>query len=505
MQFIGRERELLALEHFYHTPEAGLMILFGRSRIGKTRLLTYFLESRQISGGFFWMATTHNSVYQLRDFSQALFRYNPRFAAAPSADFTFPNWEAALNQLADIVTQFSTPQFVVIDEFTSLLRSEPALAGLLQRLWDHRLSGIANLRLVLTGSLVGMMEREVISYHAPLYGRATAYLHLQPLPFGLSRASFPRFTAADRVALYAMLGGIPAYWEQVDPNGSIEDNIQRLLLTPNGRLIAEPHLVLQDFFTKPHSYWTILAAIASGTWIPREIAAYTGLPHVKVLKYLRDLRQTGLIERGVSVITYPDPQLRRHQITDPYLRFYFRFLSSRQDPLELGIQEPVLSTNSSQMADFIGAHTWKELCQEWLIRAGGKRELPLSPDDVGSAWNAQEEVGVAGISWIEKTLVLGECRWTGSPVDADVLVRLVEEKARKFVPAKGDWRVFFLGFSRSGWTDAALQYQKAVEKHRPEGANWRAAGMRLVDLAQLDQDLERWLEPEPLSEEEIPF
>lgn len=120
------------------------------------------------------MATTHNSAYQLRDFYQALFQYDPRFAAAPSPDFTFPDWEAAFNQLADIVGQFSTPQLVVIDEFTYLLRNDPALASLIQKLWDHRLSKIANLRLVLTGSLVGMMEREVISYQAPLYGRATA-------------------------------------------------------------------------------------------------------------------------------------------------------------------------------------------------------------------------------------------------------------------------------------------------------------------------------------------
>ncbi len=91
------------------------MILFSRRRVGKTSLLTHFMENRQLSGGFYWMATTHNAAYQLRDFSQALFQYDPRFTAAPSVDFTFPDWESAFNQLADAVTQFPVPQLVVID------------------------------------------------------------------------------------------------------------------------------------------------------------------------------------------------------------------------------------------------------------------------------------------------------------------------------------------------------------------------------------------------------
>ena len=183
MKFIGRKRELQALEHFYNTDEAGLLILFGRRRVGKTRLLTYFMENRPATGGFYWMATTHNSTYQLRDFSRATFSYDPRFTSAPAPDFSFPDWETALGHLAEVVGQFSTPQFIVIDEFTYLIRNEPALTSVFQKLWDHRFSKIKNLRLALTGSLVGMMEREVVSYQAPLYGRATAVIRLRPLPY----------------------------------------------------------------------------------------------------------------------------------------------------------------------------------------------------------------------------------------------------------------------------------------------------------------------------------
>ena len=133
------------------------MILFGRRRVGKTSLLTHFMESRHLADGFYWMATTHNATYQLRIFLRRSSIY-PLFTAAPAADFTFSDREAAFNHLANAVGQFPTTQFVVLDEFTYLVRNDPALTSLVQKLWDHRFSKIANLRLVLTGSLVGMMS-----------------------------------------------------------------------------------------------------------------------------------------------------------------------------------------------------------------------------------------------------------------------------------------------------------------------------------------------------------
>jgi hypothetical protein len=122
-----------------------------------------------------------------------------------------------------------------------------------------------------------------------------------------------------------------------------------------------------------------------------------------------------------------------------------------------------------------------------------------------SAWNSTVQIDVAGINTMEKTLILGECKWTTSPVDRDVLAKLVEEKTQKILPSKGKWRVFFLGFSRSGWTEEAILYQKELEKRKYNGETWQSVGMRLVDLNQLDQDLEQWSEPDRLPPQEITF
>jgi len=136
-------------------------------------------------------------------------------------------------------------------------------------------------------------------------------------------------------------------------------------------------------------------------------------------------------------------------------------------------------------------YTWEELCREWLLRAAAQGELPFIPDRVGSTWNAAAQVDVVGIHRGERTLILGECKWTPGAVDRRALSELVD-KASRVVPLDGLWRVYFLGFSRSGWNTAARDYCAEITAEGVAGVNWRSTGMRLLDLEQVDADLEAW-------------
>ena len=435
----------------------------------------------------YWVATPTSAANQLKSFSQAVYNFAaPRTPATD--DFTYGTWEQAWQQAAWSAQSERLGLF--IDEFTYLLEVTPELAGQLQNFWDSTLSQ-SNLMLLLCGSHLGMMKREFLSYQAPLYGRASGQIHLRPLPFGITRAYFPRYSAADRVTLYSIFGGIPAYWEHIDQRQSVSKNILRQLLSPNNLMQSEPRLLLQDFISDPHNYVAILTAIANGARTPKEIESSTGLPNVQVPKYLSVLAEAGFVERKTSVTDKPNTRSGRHHIMDPYLRFYYRFLEKRQAQIALSIQEPALAEITRHLIDFIGTHTWEELSQEWVLRAGAKGDLPFMPDRVGSAWNRQVQVDVAGINRMEKTLILGECKWGQTAIERTALSALIE-KAGKIVPSQGKWRVYFLGFSRSGWTTGARAFRAEVENTPVSGHNWQSAGMRLLDLDQVDEDLERW-------------
>jgi AAA+ ATPase superfamily predicted ATPase len=469
-----------------------MLILYGRRRVGKTRLLTHWMKQ---SGhrALYWVTEPTSTLDQLRSFSQALYNFDTPQQPVPD-DFTYANWAQAWQQVARLTQSGRLALFV--DEFTYLLEAEPGIAGIIQNTWDHSLKQ-ANLFLVLSGSHLGMMQRQVIAYQAPLYGRATAHVRLLPLPFGISKSFFPMYDAAERVAIYAIFGGIPAYWERLDPAASISDNISRQLLTANNLMQEEPRLLLQDSVTDPNNYVAILRAIAHGARAQKEIAGHTGLAQGHVSKYLSVLREAGFVERRVPVTAGESSRLGRYHITDPYLRFYYRFLATRQAQLALGVQDQALAEIKRHLVDFIGTHTWEELCREWLLRlpahagAGGYSDLPFVPDQVGSAWTPKVQVDVVGINAMEKTLILGECKWSPMPVERSTLRELVA-KTPDIVPKKGKWSVYYLGFAHGGWTGEAMTFAGSLAQSRESKANWRTVGMRLLDLAQVDADLVRW-------------
>jgi hypothetical protein len=495
--FVGREAELQLLDRLWARPGATLLILYGRRRVGKTRLLTYWL--RQDDAGktgqeqaarrvLYWVAEPSSALDQLRSFSQAVYNFANPQAPAPE-DFTYANWQQAWQQVA--VLAQNERLGLLLDEFTYLLEIDPSIAGQLQNLWDQTLSR-ANLFLVICGSHLGMMLRHTLSYEGPLYGRATAQLRLQPLPFGMTARYFPGFDADERVAIYAIWGGIPAYWERLDPAATLSDNIRHELLTANNLMQAEPRLLLQDFVNEPHNYVGVLRAIANDARTQGEIAAFSGLAQGHVSQYLSILQDAGFVERRVPVTQGERSRLGRYHIVDPYLRFYYRFLASRQSQLALGIQEQSLAEIRRHLRDFIGANTWEELCREWLLRASAQQAVPVLVDQVGGAWTRAAQVDVVGVNSMAKTLVVGECKWGPDPSGRSVLTELIEKTA-EVVPGQGQWQIYYLGFARAGWTPASYAFAQEVTSVPLSGKNWRTLGMRLLDLAQVDHDLAAWV------------
>ncbi len=483
--FIGRERELDLLNRYQLRDDASLLVVFGRRRVGKTSLLTHWLQ-RQTAEGLYWVAQPTSAVAQLRQFSQVI--YQQAYPQSPVPDtFTYSSWDQALLAVADLAREKRFT--LIIDEFTYLLGRTPELAGVFQNMWDHHLKDTM-LLLVLCGSHLGMMQKHILSYQAPLYGRAAAQLHIQPLFFGSTKSYFPDYDVAQRVAIYAMFGGIPAYWERIDQTRTISDNIRQQLLTPNNLMQAEPRLLIQDFVREPDNYVALFNAIANGNRTQKRIIEYTGLKQGHVSQYLSTLEKAGFIERRVSITAANHSRRSHYHITDPYLRFYYRFLASRQSQLALGVQEPALEEVKRHLLDFIGRHTWEELCREWVLRAGAYGVIPFLPDRVGSFWNKSVEIDVVGINRMAHTLVLGECKWGTRSVGADVLQKLIDATAA-VVPEKGAWRVIHVGFGRGGWTAEAQAL--AQETGGLSGKNWTAEPAQLFDLTQIDEQLSQWV------------
>lgn len=481
--FVGRAREITILQELWESDRPALAIIYGRRRIGKTRLLTHWIKSQNIRA-LFWVADSASAMDQLQSFSHATHNFesaHPEEVQVASS----ATWRGAFERLERLAERERVA--VIIDEFTYLLEGDPNVAMALQNAWDHVLSN-QNILLILSGSHLGMIKRQLLSHQAPLYGRVAAEMPLQPLPFGLTRQYFPHYQAHERVAIYAMTGGVPAYWERFNPKLNVSENIRRAFLRHNTLMQDEPRLLLHDFLKDLRNYVSMLKAIAHGATTPARIAKEGQVSQQQqISSYLGNLCETGFVERFEST-TLQLPRGGRYVVTDPFLRFYFRFLSGRQSQLVMGIQDPALDEIRKGLLGFIGKYTWEELCREWVQRASAVGKIPLSVENVGSSWTGRAQVDVAGIDAPNKNIYLGECKWTTRPVSPSVLKALVQ-KTSEMVPKSNHWQVFYLGFSRSGWTAGARDYAASIRQQERAKGNWDIAGMRLLDLEEVDNDL----------------
>jgi AAA+ ATPase superfamily predicted ATPase len=413
-------------------------------------------------------------------------------------EFTFSSWELALRQLARHAQEKRIALF--IDEVTYLIDVDPDFVGMLQKIWDHWLSD-ANLMLVLSGSQMGIMRRHLLDYQAPLYGRATAQMQLLPLPYGATSEFFPDYNAADRVALYAMWGGVPAYWERLDADKSVIENLRQNVLPSHSWMVDEARILLSDFITDMHNYVGILRAIADGRQTMGEISKRTGLASGKASFYLSVLRDTGFVTREVPVShrNREDSRSGRYVIIDPYLRFFYRFISANQSKLALGQLQPLLDQIEEDTPAFIEANTWQELCRQWLLLAGANGKIPLPVDDVGSEWGSGQVMDVVGTTTRDEALVMGDCFWQDGLLGPEAIEALIR-KASHALPKKDEDEgdelspVYFVAFSKAGWTDAAKdKAEQLVEGATSKGKKrWRPAGIQLLDLGTVDRDLAEW-------------
>ncbi len=479
MEFFGRNKELTLLDKLHQREGAQLLILYGRRRIGKTALIEQWTQNRLGKRDYlYWMATQTSTTNQLRDFSQTILRFiEPDAPISPS--FSYESWETALARVAQLSSQ---RRFVLIlDEITYAMQANPELPSLLQRAWDHALKR-TNLFLILTGSLAGIIQRSALDYQSPLYGRATAKLKLQPLSFGALRTLLPAMTTEQRVAVYAITGGIPAYLEPFDDRHNIIHNLREHFITPTNVMLNDAVFLLREQVDEPRNYIALLEAIANGGHKLVDIAKLAGLERSNANKYLTILRELGYIERIVPATVQRPERSRqgRYVFTDAYLRFYFRFLRPYLGDIERGRLNRVVNLLSDHLTDFIGVHTFEELCREWLNEKADRGELPYILDRVGSHWSKEAQIDVVGINWRTKQVLFGECKWGRQPVERKVIDKLVAQSA-KASPSKGDWQQGYIFFSRAPLTSAAQQRASNL-------------GAMILSVEQLEADMVAWQE-----------
>ena len=151
--------------------------------------------------------------------------------------------------------------------------------------------------LILCGSSMSYMEDHVLAYKAPLYGRRTAQMKIQPFDFADTCRYFENFSGEDKALIYGIVGGTPQYLLQMDDRLSVEDNIKNTFLNPTSSLFEEPENLLKQEVREPALYNAIITAIAAGASRMAEISVKVGEDTSVCAAYLKNLLSLGLVRK----------------------------------------------------------------------------------------------------------------------------------------------------------------------------------------------------------------
>ena len=257
---------------------------------------------------------------------------------------------------------------------------------------------------------------------------------------------------------------LSAFSDQVD----IFANIREQILDVRGLLYTEPRLLLLEELREPRNYFSILRAIAQGSTRLNEIAQKAGVGDSPVTaRYLDILQQMRLVYRSVPA-TESQPEKSKkgiYHIADFFLRFWFRYVHPYQNALDLGMADGILAQRVRPTFEQFVSYGFEEAARAYVSRLARKAQLSFLPERIGSWWDHSNEIDVLAVSDSERALLVGECKWSTSPVGSDILEDL-KRKTQMLQRTKSWDRITYFLFAKSGFTPALQeQASKEVDVH----------------------------------------
>lgn len=447
--FIGRERELRTLNQLYHSDRFEFAVLYGRRRVGKTALLNEFTKDKET---IFFTGVETNMRQNLDNFSGCIMD----FQTGMKTDATFSSFQTALEYVFELAKHRRL--ILVIDEYPYVARASKSLASTLQLLIDKNKND-SKLFLILCGSSMSYMEDQVLAYKAPLYGRRTAQLKIQPFDFFEACRYFTDFLPTDKALAYGVAGGTPQYLMQIDPTISMEQNIKNMYLNPSSSIFEEPLNLLKQEVREPAIYNAVISAIAGGYSKMNEISSKIDEETSVCAAYTKNLISLGLVKKEVP---YGEKTNRKtiYSLEDNMFRFWYRFVPENTSIIMRGAEDLAYSRIASELPAYMGA-VFEDICKQYLWKLLLEGKCPVTFSDLGRWWGtnpktrSQEEIDIMGS--FKDSALFCECKWRNEKTDLRVLTTLLERSSLFSYKEK-----YYYLFSKSGFTDECIRKANAM-------------------------------------------
>lgn len=432
MKFYNREKELDLLWKIEERSKktAQMTFVVGRRRIGKTSLLVKANEGKPM---VYFFVAKKNEALLCEEFVQEI-RHKLQVEIFGQLH-TFKSIFGYLMELSK--TRHFT---LVIDEFQEFNTVNSAVYSDMQNIWDSQKQA-SKINLILCGSVYSRMSRIFEHAKEPLFGRATARIHLKAFTIATLQEILadyrPHYTNDDLLAFYTVTGGVAKYVELlIEEKAFTFKAILDVILAENSLFLDEGKNVLIDEFGKDYgNYFSILSLIASSKTARVEIESIMEMPVGGFLERLEN--EFGLITKVRPIFAKPHSRSVKYRINDNFLNFWFRFIYKYRSAVEIGNLDYVKEIIRRDYATYSGPILEKFFIEKMI------EEKRFST--IGTYWEKgnQNEIDIVAINDLDKRVVVAEVKRKKESIH----IPRLKEKTKNLQAQLSNYRIEFIGLS----------------------------------------------------------
>lgn len=415
MKFYNRKEEISILQDNENLSEKNAMftVLSGRRRVGKTSLVTKAFEGKPFA---YLFVSKDSEAILCGKFQQALEEQLGIQVYGQLAHF---------RDLFEVIMRESQKRHftVVFDEFQNLYKVNPAIFSEIQDIWD-RLHRESHINLITMGSIRSLMKRIFEDENEPLYGRPTSKFTLHPFTIQVLKQIYhdhaPNYRNEDLLCLYMITGGVAKYVELLmDAGCYTKEKMLNYVCRRDSYFLAEGRdLMNQEFGDESATYFSILQLIANGLNRRSDI---DGATQKDMGTFIQNLEKNyGLVNRLKPILSKPNSKTSTYEISDPFLRFWFRFVCPYQSLVERG-QLSLLKQNMVRGYEQFTGHTLEQYFQA-LVMENGQYTM------VGNWWDrkGENEIDLIALNEFDHTGIVAEIKRNPNKISISDLQRKVE-------------------------------------------------------------------------------
>ncbi len=433
MVFVGRTQELERLEEAYQSKESRLAVIYGRRRVGKSRLIAEFSKSKSLLS--FEGLEGERTPVQIAHFTRSLGKQlNEPFLEKTH----FEKWEEVFDYLTRSRKRLPGKLVLFLDELQWMAVGQEKLVSLIKYYWDNYWKS-ENIFLILCGSIAPFMVNRVIHSKA-LYGRVHIELLLRALPPGDAKLFFRSKRSNEEILKYLLVfGGIPRYLEAIDLNQSFEKNMNRLCFRPGAEMVDEVKRIFYSHFREPRIYLKIVNELKNGLRTLDELAQTLKMNSGGGLKrYVDNLVDSEFIQHYLPFSKRRQSKSLKYRLSDEFLAFSFKYIQPNRRLID--------SSPSLKLFELVTRSGW----ESWLGYAF-ERFCVKNNHVIINALGIRDEVLFAGPEFIrhaqgfqidllferaDKVVSLCEVKYSNKPIGTEVIPQ-IERKLRMLHVPRG--------------------------------------------------------------------